>query len=109
MEITKTLHPATCLCPLCVADQFEGVERCDRSEIASQMVAASSVDELRRLPVESRARLREALSLGYSPGKERDALEKILMADLLAQIKETELVVSEYQPGLVIRGGPGIR
>ena len=105
MELTNTLHPATCLCGLCITRQLDGVWRRDRSRVARQIVAASTVDDLRRLPAESRHHLREALSLGFAPGKEREALDKILTADLLAQISATELVVAEYQQGMIIKGG----
>lgn len=97
-------HPVSCLCGLCVARRFEGVGGRDSSVIARRMVAASSVEDLRRLAAESRHRLREALSLGYASVKEREALDKILTADLLEKIPATELVVVEYQPGIVIKG-----
>ena len=104
MEITKSLHPVSCLCGLCVARRFDGVGWRDRSVIARRIVAASSVEDLRRLAVESLHQLREALSLGYAPIKERAALDKILTAELLDKIPATELVVVEYQPGIVIKG-----
>jgi hypothetical protein len=106
MELAKSLHPATCLCGLCITRQLDGVWRRDRSRIARQIVAASSVEDLRRLPGESRHRLREALNLGFAPVKEREALDKILTAELLAQISATDLVVAEFQQGLIIKGGP---
>ncbi|HKQ72233.1 MAG TPA: M91 family zinc metallopeptidase [Blastocatellia bacterium] len=105
MESVKPFHPSTCLCGLCIARQFDGVWRRDRSRIARQIVAASSIEDLCRLPVESRHHLREALNLGFAPGKEREALDKILTADLLTQISATELVVAEYQQGMIIKGG----
>src|SRR5262245_48545971 len=83
---------------------FEGAGGRDRSVIARRIVAASSVEDLRRLAAEIRHRLREALSLGYAPVKEREALEKILTAELLEKIPATELVVVEYQRGIVIKG-----
>jgi hypothetical protein len=104
MEITKSLHPLKCLCGLCIARRFDGRRSRDRSGISRQIVAASSVEDLKRLPAESRHRLREALSLGYAPVKEREALDKILTADLLDKIPATELVVAEYQQGIVIKG-----
>jgi NleD-like pathogen effector protein (putative zinc metallopeptidase) len=76
----------------------------DRSLIARRIVAASSVEDLRRLAAESRHRLREALSLGYAPVKEREALDKILTAELLEKIPAAELQAVEYQPGIVIKG-----
>src|SRR5882724_8859669 len=95
MEMTKSLHPVTCLCGLCIARRFDDAGRRDRSVIARRIVAATSVEDLCRLAAESRHRLREALSLGYAPVKEREALDKILA---------TELVVAEYQRGIVIKG-----
>jgi NleD-like pathogen effector protein (putative zinc metallopeptidase) len=86
---------------------FDGVGGRDRSVIARRIVAASSVEDLRRLAAESRHRLREELSLGYAPVKEREALEKILAADLLEKIPAAELVVVEYQRGIVIKGAKG--
>src|SRR5262249_11170990 len=104
MQMTKSLHPATCLCALCIARRFDGARGRDRSVIVRQIVAASSVEELRRLPAESRRRLREALNLGFAPVKEREALDKILTAELLEKIPAAELVVIEYQQGIVIKG-----
>jgi hypothetical protein len=105
MESTKLIHPITCLCGLCVARRLDGVGSRDRSRIARQIVAASSVEDLRRSSAESRRRLREALSLGLAPGREREALHKILTAELLETIPATELVVAEYQRGVIIKGG----
>jgi len=104
MELAKPLHPRTCLCGLCIARRFDGARSRDRSGLARQIVAASSIEDLRRLPAESRHRLREALSLGFAPGKEREALDKILTAELLGKIPATELVVAEYQQGMIIKG-----
>src|SRR5262245_58991539 len=97
-------HPGTCLCGLCMARRFDDAGRRDRSVIARQLVAASSVEDLCRLTAESRHRLREALSLGYAPVKEREALDKILTAELLEKIPAAELVVAEYQRGIIIKG-----
>src|SRR6266545_2839934 len=94
-SILDPRHPVTCLCGLCIARRFESAGARDRSVIARQLVAASSVETLRRLAAESRHRLREELSLGYAPVKEREALEKI---------PATELAVVEYQQGIVIKG-----
>jgi hypothetical protein len=98
------LHPVTCLCGLCIARRFDDAGRRDRSVIARRIVAASSVEDLCRLTAESRHQLREALSLGYAPVKEREALDKILTAELLEKIPAAELVVAEYQRGIVIKG-----
>jgi len=104
MELTKPLHPVTCLCGACIARRLEAARWRDRGRVARQIVAATSVEELRRLPAESRHRLREVLSLGFAPGKEKAALEKILTAELLEKIPATELAVAEYQPGIIIKG-----
>jgi hypothetical protein len=103
-SILDPRHPVTCLCGLCIARRFEGAGARDRSVIARRLVAASSVEDLRRLAAESRHRLREALSLGYAPVKECEALDKILTAELLEKIPAAELVVAEYQRGIVIKG-----
>ncbi len=97
-------HPVTCLCGLCIARRFDDVGRRDRSLIARRIVAASSIEDLCHLTAESRLRLREALSLGYAPVKEREALDKILRAELLEKIPAAELAVAEYQPGIVVKG-----
>jgi len=104
MELTKTLHPSTCLCGLCITRRLDALRLRDRSRVARQIVAASSVEDLRRLPAESRHRLREALSLGFAPPKEGEALDKILTSELLDKIPAGELVVAEYQKGMVIKG-----
>src|SRR5262245_18977312 len=104
LQMTKSLHPVTCLCGLCIARRFDGVRSRDRSVIVRRIVAASSVEELRRLPAESRHRLREALGLGFAPVKEREALDKILEAELLDKTPAAELVVIEYQRVIVIKG-----
>src|SRR5262245_7178441 len=83
---------------------FDGAGARDRSLIARRIVAASSVEGLRRIAAESRHRLREALSLGYAPVKEREALDKILTAELLEKIPAAELLVAEYQRGIIIKG-----
>jgi hypothetical protein len=102
--MTKFLHPTTCLCGLCVARRFDGARGRDRSVIARRTVAACSVEDLRRLAAESRHHLREALSLGFAPVKEREALDKILTAELLERIPASELLSVEYQRGLIIKG-----
>jgi hypothetical protein len=103
-SILDPRHPVTCLCGLCIARRFEGAGARDRSVIARRIVAARSVESLRRLAAESRHQLREALSLGYAPVKEREALDKILTAELLEKMTAAELVVVEYQRGIVIKG-----
>ena len=84
--------------------RLDGARGRDRSVIVRRIVAACSVEDLRRLAAESRHRLREALSLGFAPVKEREALDKILTAELLEKIPATELMVAEYQRGIVIKG-----
>lgn len=83
---------------------FDGVRSRDRSVMVRRIVAAASVEDLHRLAAESLHRLREALSLGYAPVKEREALDKILTAELLEKIPAAGLVAVEYQAGIVIRG-----
>src|SRR5262249_5697168 len=99
MELNKPLHPVTCLCGLCITRRLSAARRRDRSKTACQIVAATSVENLRRLSSEIRHRLREALSLGFAPEDERGALEKILTADLLEKIPAMELKAVEYQRG----------
>ena len=83
---------------------LDGVRGRNRSIIVRRVVAACSVEDLRRLSADIRHQLREALSLGFAPVKEREALDKILTADLLEKIRPTELVVAEYQRGIIIKG-----
>jgi NleD-like pathogen effector protein (putative zinc metallopeptidase) len=104
MEMTKSLHPVTCLCGLCIARRFDGAGRRERSLIVRRIVAACSVEDLRRLAAEIIHQLRDSLSLGFAPVKEREALDKILTAELLEKIPAAELVVAEYQRGIVIKG-----
>jgi hypothetical protein len=84
--------------------RLDGARGRDRSVIVRQIVASSSVEDLRRMAAENRYRLREALSLGFAPTEERKALDKILTAELIERISAAELVVAEYQPGIVIKG-----
>jgi len=84
--------------------RLDGARSRDRSIIVRQMVAACSVEDLRRMAAESRHRLREALSLGFAPVKEREALDKILTAELLEKIPAAELVSVQYQRGIIIKG-----
>jgi hypothetical protein len=107
MDSAEPLHPTICLCCSCVARRLDGSQGLERSRIARQIVAASTVEAIRRSPAEGRNRLREALSLGYAPVKEREALEKILAADLFEKIPSEELIVAEYQRGIVIKGDRG--
>ncbi|MBO0723957.1 MAG: hypothetical protein J2P52_00030 [Blastocatellia bacterium] len=84
--------------------RLDGARSRERSVISRQIVTACSVEDLRRLAAESRQFLREALSLGFAPVKEREALDKILTAELLDKTPAAELVVAEYQGGITIKG-----
>jgi hypothetical protein len=85
--------------------RLDGARSRERGEIARQIVAASTVEDLCRLPAEIRHRLRDAMSLGYAPVKERESLDKILRAELLEMAPAAELVVAEYQSGMILKGG----
>ncbi|MCI0336961.1 MAG: type III secretion system effector protein [Acidobacteria bacterium] len=76
----------------------------NRGRVARQIVVALSVEELRRIPPESRHCLREALSLGNAPRKDKESLNKILTAELLDNIPAKNLVMVEYQQGTIIKG-----
>lgn len=104
MGLIKPLPPLPCLCVLCITRQLDAVWWRDRGRVARQIMAAFPVEELRRLPAESRRRLREALSLGFAPRKEQEALNKLLTAELLGKIPAAELAAAEYQMGIVIKG-----
>jgi hypothetical protein len=104
MESTKSVHPTSCLCGLCVAQRLYGGSPRDRSEVARQIVGAAAIEELRRLSADSRGRLRDALSLGVSPPEERVALRKLLKAELLEKIPEPALLTVEFQQGVVVTG-----
>jgi hypothetical protein len=104
MEMTKSLHPVTCLCDPCLTRRLDGTRGRERSLIVRQIVAVCSVEDLRRLAAEILHRLQDALRLGFAPVKEREALDKILMAELLVKIPVTELLAVEYRRGIIIRG-----
>jgi hypothetical protein len=104
MELTKSLHPVTCLCDQCVARRFDGAWGRERSLVVRQIVAECSVEDLRRLPAELRRQLRDALSLGFAPIKEREALDKILTTELLEEIPAAELLAVEHQRGIILKG-----
>jgi hypothetical protein len=84
--------------------RLDGARGRERSLIVRQIVAACSVEDLRPLAGEIRHRLRDALSLGFAPVKEREALDKILTAELLVKIPAAELLAVEYQPGIILKG-----
>jgi hypothetical protein len=83
---------------------FDGARGRKRSLIARQIVAACSVEDLRRSAAQIRHLLQDALSLGFAPVKESEALDKILAAELLEKIPVSELVEVEYQPGIIVKG-----
>jgi Effector protein len=102
--MTKSLHPVTCLCDPCVTWRLDGTRGRERSLIVRQIVAVCSVEDLRRLAAEIRHQLRDALSLGFAPVKEREALDKIMAAELLEKIPAAELLAVEYQRGIIVKG-----
>ncbi|HEY6401129.1 MAG TPA: M91 family zinc metallopeptidase [Blastocatellia bacterium] len=84
--------------------RLDGARLRERSVIGRQIVAACSAEDLRRLAVEVRQQLRDALSLGFAPVKEREALDKIQMAELLLETPVSELLAVECQRGIIIKG-----
>src|SRR6185436_585597 len=60
--------------------------------------------DLRQAAAEIRRRLQDALSLGFAPVKEREALDKILTAELLEKTPASKLIAVEYQRGLIVKG-----
>jgi Effector protein len=104
-ESTKLLdHPSTCLCGQCLARQFDAASWRERDGVARRIISARSLEDLCRVPAESRHLLREVLSLGYAPQKDKDALDKILIAELLDKIPPDKLVSVEYQHKTIIKG-----
>jgi Effector protein len=104
-EFTKPPdHPSTCLCGQCLARRFDGASWRERDRVARRIITALSLEDLSRTPAESRHLLREVLSLGYAPRKDREALDKILAAELLDKIPADKLVAVEYQPRTIIKG-----
>src|SRR5262245_32766074 len=97
-------HLVTCLCGSCIARRLDAGSWRRRSKVARNIAAELSVEVLGRLPTESRGCLRESLSFGYEPVSEKQALDKILAAELLDKIPAVELVEVEYQPGINIKG-----
>ncbi len=104
MASTKSIHPSTCLCVSCITKQLDSARSRGRSRVARQIVAAATVEDLSRMRPQSLQQLREALSLGYAPIAESEALDKILTAELLEKIPAAELAVVEYQRGVVVKG-----
>jgi Effector protein len=97
-------HPSTCFCGQCLARQFDAAPWRERDKIARRIISALSLEDLCRAPAESRHLLREVLSLGYSPRKDKEALDKILTAELLDKIPPEKLVSVEYQRKTIIKG-----
>jgi hypothetical protein len=102
-------HSQNCLCGRCLPRKFDTASWRERDGIARRIVSACSLEELRRITPESRHLLREVLSLGYAPQKDKDALAKLLTAELLDKIPAEKLATVEYQPRIIIKGskGPG--
>jgi hypothetical protein len=84
--------------------RIDGARGRERSLIVRRIVAACSVEDLRRLAAEIIHQLRDSLSLGFAPVKEREALDKILTAELLKKIPAAGLLAVEYRRGIILRG-----
>jgi Effector protein len=97
-------HPSTCLCGQCLARQFDAASWRERDGVARKIISALSLEDLCRVPAESRHLLREVLSLGYAPRKDKEALDKILTTELLDKIPPEKLVSVEYQRQTIIKG-----
>jgi hypothetical protein len=97
-------HRSTCLCGQCLARQFDAASWRERDGVARKIISALSLEDLCRVPAESRHLLREVLSLGYAPRKDKEALDKILTTELLDKIPPEKLVSVEYQRQTIIKG-----
>jgi hypothetical protein len=97
-------HSSTCLCGQCLAPQLDAASWRERDRVARKIISALSLEALCRVPAESRHLLREAMSLGYAPLKDKEALDKILTAELLDKIPPEKLVSIEYQHKTIIKG-----
>jgi NleD-like pathogen effector protein (putative zinc metallopeptidase) len=97
-------HSSTCLCGQCLAREFNAKSWRERDRIARSIISARSLEELCRITPESRHFLREVLSLGYAPRKDKEALAKLLTAELLNGIQADKLAAIEYQSGSIIKG-----
>ena len=75
-----------------------------RWKAVRRIVSALTIGKLSQLPSEIRQQMRDILSLGYAPRREKEILDKILRADLIAKTPATELHEVEYQQGLVMKG-----
>jgi Effector protein len=104
-EFNKSLdHSSSCLCGRCLARQLDAATWRERDGVARRIISALSLEDLCRVPAESRHLLREVLSLGYAPRKDKEALDKILTAELLDKIPPEKLVSVEYQHRTIIKG-----
>lgn len=83
---------------------LDGARNRERSAIVRRIVATCSVEDLQRLAAEIRHRLLDALSLGFAPLKEQEALDKILTAELLEKIPVSKLLAVEYRRGIIVKG-----
>jgi Effector protein len=97
-------HPSTCLCGQCLARQLDAASWRERDRAARKILSALSLEDLCRVSAESRHLLREVLSLGYAPREDKEALDKILTAELLDKIPPEKLVSVEYQHKTTIKG-----
>src|ERR687887_69701 len=97
-------HPSTCLCGRCLARAFDAASWRERDRIARKIISARSREDLCRITPESRHFLREVLSLGYAPRTDKEALAKLLTAELLSIIPTDRLAAIEYQSGCIIKG-----
>src|SRR5215475_6275677 len=94
----------TCFCCQCIAQQLDTAPMRSRWKAVRRIVSALTIEKLSQLPSEIRQRMRDVLSLGYAPRREKEILDKILRADLIAKTPATELHEVEYQQGLVMKG-----
>ncbi|MBO0720408.1 MAG: hypothetical protein J2P41_06285 [Blastocatellia bacterium] len=93
---------ADCLCGCCLARRFDKLSWRERDAIARRIIF-SAVD-ISAITPESRHLLREAMSLGYAPQEDKEALAGLLTAELLEKIPVDKLLTDEYRPGCIIKG-----
>src|SRR5687767_15087591 len=96
-------HQSSPLDPLDLR-RLDGARGREGSLISRRIVAACSVKDIQGLAPEIRHRLRDSLSLGFAPVKEREALDKILTAELLEKIPAPELIMVEFRRGIIVKG-----
>jgi hypothetical protein len=94
---SKTNTPRVGLCSQAtwINQQLDQASPYSRDSVARQIVSSLSTEELRLLPAGTRRRLREHLSEGRITDADRQAVSKLLSADL---------VEVEYQERMVIKG-----